>query len=313
MLDDIEIGSDFLERLLFALAIALVIFAIVQVIRRLVRRYVDDPERRFRITRMVGRLGTLLAVLLFIGALFETTRNLIAVLTIVGAGLAIALRETLMSVFGWSYIAARAPFKAGDRIEINGIRGDVIDVRLLHTTLMEIGGWVDADQSTGRLVHVPNSMVFLHGVYNYTRGFHYIWNEIALVVTFRSDWQAAHDIMLDLASESAAEVEQEVREEIKEMAQEYLVFYKILTPFVYVRLVENGIRLTLRYLCEARKRRSTEHALTLRILTAFKAHGGIEPAYPALNVTRHETPPFGPLPGPEDRLHPSKKTGWNPL
>jgi len=291
-----ELGSEFMGRLLLAFTIAFIIFILVQVIRRLVRRYVDEPERQFRITRTVGRMGGVLAAVFFLGALFETTGNLITVLTVVGAGLAIAMRETLMSFFGWTYIAIRSPYRAGDRIEVNGIRGDVIDVSLLHTTMMEIGGWVDADQSTGRLVHIPNSVVFLHGIYNYTRGFRYIWNEITVTVTFRSDWQAARSIMLSLANESAVIVEQQVREEIKKMAQEYLIYYNILTPFVYVHIVENGVRLTLRYLCEARKRRGTAHALTLVMLEQFKAHGHIEIAYPQLGVTQYEAAPFGPLP-----------------
>ena len=132
-------------------------------------------------------------------------------------------------------------------------------------------------------------------------------------MTFRSDWQAAQEIMLDLAGESAAIVEQQVRKEIKKMAQEYLIFYNILTPFVYVQIVENGIRLTLRYLCEARKRRGTEHALTISMLAVFKEHGGIELAYPALGIARHEGPQFGLPPGHEHNPHPSQKPDWNPF
>ena len=299
MLDRLNLeGGELLERLLVALAIIVVFITVVQLSKRLVRRYVEDPERQFRASKLIGRIGGLLGLILVVGALFDNTGDLLTVFTVVGAGLAIAMRETLMSLFGWSYIAFRTPFRTGDRIEINGIRGDVIDVRLIHTILMEIGGWVDADQSTGRLVHVPNSAIFLHGVYNYTQAFHYIWNEIVLTVTFRSDWQAAHDIMLKIANTSAARVEQEVREEIKEMSQEYLIYYSILTPFVYMRVVDNGVRLTLRYLCEARKRRGTEHALTMTILQQFKEHGPIEMAYPQLGITRYDPPVLGPMPPP---------------
>ena len=317
MLDGLNLEiPDLLLRLLEALVVVVVIFIFVQVVKRLVRRYVEDPERQFRAGKYIGRTGGMLALLLVVGVVFGSVSQLITVLTIVGAGLAIAMRETLMSLFGWGYIVLRAPYRAGDRIEINGIQGDVIDVRLIHTILMEIGGWVEADQSTGRLVRIPNSAIFLHGVYNYTQAFHFIWNELYVTVTFRSDWKAAQDIMLDLAGESAAIVEQQVRKEIKEMAQEYLIFYNILTPFVYVRIVENGIRLTLRYLCEARKRRGTEHALTISMLDKFKEHGGIELAYPALSVSRYDSPQFGPPPdtsGNAQGLHPSKKADWNPL
>lgn len=219
-----------------------------------------------------------------------------AILTVVGAGLAIALREALLSVAGWLRIVLLHPYQQGDRIEINGMRGDVIDIRVMRTTLMEIGGWVNADQSTGRLVHVPNAWIFLYPVYNYTQGFRFIWNELSVTVTFRSNWQAAREIMESLARESTAIIGRQVAEEIRQMSREFLVHYSILTPFVYVRIVENGIRLTLRYLCEVRKRRGTEHALTVSILEAFRQHGDIELAYPALQVALPNTPQFGPLP-----------------
>ena len=299
--EDFVVNDEIVQRLLVAFGLALLIFMTIQVIKRLVGRYVDDPERQFRISRLVARLGGVLILVLFIGALFDTTRDLFTLLTVVGAGLAIAMREALMSLFAWGYITVHAPYRPGDRIAVNGVRGDVIDVRIVHTILMEIGSWVDADQSTGRIVHVPNAWVFLHTVHNYTRGFHYIWNEIAVTLTFRSDWQAAREIMRSFAEESAAIVEQEARQEIKRMAREYLVFYSILTPFVYVRLMDNGVRLTLRYLCEARKRRGTEHAITVSMLDAFKKHGGIELAHPAVHVSPYESPQFGPIPtGPLD-------------
>ena len=295
-LSEISLENQIFQRLLVAFGLALLIFVLIQVVKRLVGRYVDDPERQFRLSRLAARLGGVVILVLFIGAVFDTTRDLFTLLTVVGAGLAIAMREALMSLFAWGYITVHNPYRPGDRIAVNGVQGDVIDVRIVHTILMEIGGWVQADQSTGRIVYVPNAWVFLHGVYNYTRGFRFIWNEITLTVTFRSDWQAAREIMLGFAEESAAIVEQQARKEIKQMAREYLLFYSILTPFVYVKIAENGVRLTLRYLCEVRKRRGTEHALTVSMLDAFQRHGSIELAYPAVQVSPYETPQFGPLP-----------------
>jgi len=288
--------NELIERLLVALAIVVVIAIVVAVIKRLIGRYVEDPERHFRASKLVGRIGGIIAAVFVIGALFDSTRDLLTVLTVVGAGLAIAMREALLSFFGWVYIAFRSPYTHGDRVEINGIHGDVVDIRLMHTILMEIRGWVDADQSTGRLVQIPNSHIFLHGAYNYTRGFHFIWNELSITVTFRSDWEAAREIMLSLAEESAAIVEQQARSEIQKMSREFLIYYNILTPFVYVRIVQNGVQLTLRYLCETRKRRGTEHALTISMLAAFEEQGGIELAYPATMATIHDTPQFGPMP-----------------
>jgi len=223
--------------------------------------------------------------------------DLVTILTVIGAGLAIAMREVLLNLAGWFYITLIGTYKQGDRIEVNGVHGDVIDIRLMRTSVMEIRGWVDADQSTGRITHLPNGWVLMHATFNYNRGFRFIWNELPLTVTFGSDWEAARDIMLDLAAESADLVEQQAAEEIRQMSREFLVHYSILTPFVYVRVVENGVRLTLRYLCDVRKRRGTEHALTVSILSAFKDAGCVEFAYPALRLSKADAGQFEPPSG----------------
>jgi small-conductance mechanosensitive channel len=221
---------------------------------------------------------------------------LLAVLTVIGAGLAIAMREALLSVAGWARLALISEYKIGERIEVNQVRGDVIDIRVLRTTLMEIGGWVAGDQSTGRIVHIPNSWLFQFGVYNYTRGFKYIWNEMSFTVTYRSDWRAAREFMEEFAEESSGIVSQDAEKQIRKMSSEFLIHYGILTPFVYVSTDANGVKLTLRYLCEAQKRRGTQHAFTVLLLDAFRSHPNIELAYPVTSVSLPDTVQFGPVP-----------------
>lgn len=227
--------------------------------------------------------------------------DLLTLITVIGAGLAIALREVLLSIGGWARISLMASFRAGDRIEINGVRGDVIDIRVLRTTLMEIGGWVDADQSTGRIVHFPNSWIFQYALFNYTRSFKFIWNEIPFTLTYRSNWRAARDIIMGYAEESATIVEQQARKEIQQISQEFLIHYSILTPFVYVRIVPDGVQLTLRYLCEARKRRGSEHAMNVVVLDAFKDHPEIEMAQSTIMLRPPNDPQFKGLPVDEGR------------
>lgn len=292
--------SELLRQLLEVVVVLVLLFLLVQVTRRLVLRYIEEPERRYRASKIIGRTGGLLGLLFVVGIFFDRSDDLVTVLTVIGAGLAISMRETLLSLAGWFYISFRVPYRQGDRIEANGIKGDVIDIRLMHTTLMEIGGWVKNEQSTGRIVHFPNSYVFQYGVYNYTRGFNFIWNEISFTITFRSDWQAARELLLSLAEESASVIEQQAKREIRQMSREFLVHYSILTPFVYVQVSPSGVVLTLRYLCEVRKRRGTEHALTTTFLLKLAEHGGIELAYPMAGVTHFELPQFGPIPPPGD-------------
>ena len=284
-------------------------FVLSRILQRLVPKYVAEPERRYRTSKVIGRSVAVVAALAILVLWSIGEADIITLLTVIGAGLAIALREILLSFVGWINIVMRSPFKQGDRIEVNGVQGDVIDIRLFHSTLMEIGGWVNADQSTGRIVHIPNAWLYQFATYNYTRGFGFVWNEIPFTVTFRSDWRAAREIMLELASETADIVEHQVKREMRRIAHEYLIHYSILTPFVYVKVIENGVHLSLRYLTEVRKRRGTEHALTMGILDAFREHGQIELAYATNSLAMYDSPQFGPLAGTQGSRTPP--TGIN--
>jgi small-conductance mechanosensitive channel len=290
-----ELGNELLMRLLLIAALIGALVVLVRLAQRFASRsQASDPSRVYHAKKVIRRVGITVGVVSTIALLSPDVRGLVTLLTVVGAGLAIALREALLSVAGWIRLSMLAPYKIGDRIEIGEVRGDVIDIRVMRTSLMEIGGWVQADQSTGRIVHIPNSWVFEHAVFNYSRGFRFIWNELPIIVTFRSDWRAAADIMQGFAEESAAIIEQQAAEEIRTMSSEFLIHYGILTPFVYTEMAENGVRLTLRYLCEARKRRGTAHALTISILDAFRENGNIEFSYPTLAVAKLEGRLFGP-------------------
>ena len=290
---DLDLTQNEVWDVLLTFGVLLAVYLIVRLTQRATLRFINEPERRYRTSKFIGRIGIIISLLAIILIWTPGWRNLIAVLSLVGAGLAIALREGLLSIAGRLNIALRPPYEQGDRIEVNGLIGDVIDIRLIHTSLMEVGGWVDADQSTGRIVHIPNSWVLQYAFYNYTQGFGFIWNEISVTVTFRSDWEAAREIMLSLAQESAAIVEQQAAKQIRRMSREFLIHYSILTPFVYVHIVRDGVRLNLRYLCDVRKRRGTDHALSVSMLKAFKEHGGIELAYDMHGVKELKTPQFG--------------------
>lgn len=286
------------QRILLTVLALVGTYIVVRALQRTTLRFIDEPHRRYRTSKLIGRVGFIVGLALIMLVWGPAPGGVVTILSVVGAGLAIANREAILSLAGRVNIALRAPYVQGDRIEINGIIGDVIDIRLIHTSLMEVGGWVHADQSTGRIVHIPHSWVFQFGVYNYTQGFNFIWNELSVTLTTRSDWEAARDIMLNLAQETAAIVEQQAAKQIRRMSREYLVHYSILTPFVYVKIENNGVRLSLRYLCEVRKRRGTEHALSVSLLREFRNHGNIELVDDAVSSNESGGNGAGPLPRP---------------
>lgn len=281
-----ELGNELLMRLLLIVGVIVVLLIVVRLLTRILAGMIQDPTKAYLASRAVRRTAAVLGLVVCLVILSPDSSGLVTVLTVIGAGLAISLRESLLSVAGWLRLVTMNDYRVGERIEIGGVHGDVIDIRLLRTTLMETRAWVQADQSSGRITHVPNAWVWLHSVHNYNRGFNFIWNELSFTVTFQSDWQAAQNILLDFAEESAAIVEQQAAAEILQMSREFLIHYGILTPFVYVSVKPDGVQLTLRYLCEVRKRRGTEHALTISVLDAFEKHGNIQFAHPSIDIRR---------------------------
>ncbi|MGC9529324.1 MAG: hypothetical protein ACP5G2_01710 [Candidatus Bipolaricaulaceae bacterium] len=164
------------------------------------------------------------------------------------------------------------------------LTGDVIDLGVFSFAVLEMGGWVDADQSTGRIVHVPCGKVFTEHVCNFTQGFDYIWNEVAVVITFESNWKKAKEILLDIARRRAEHVSADAAHWIRETSRRFLIRYGALTPTVYTRIADNGVRLNVRYLCAPRKRRDTEQEICEEVLVAFAREPDIDFAYPTWRV-----------------------------
>lgn len=211
---------------------------------------------------------------------YEGFQSIATFLGLLSAGLAIALKDLLVNLAGWIFIMWRRPFEVGDRIQIGNLVGDVIDLRIFQFTLMEIGGWVDADQSTGRVVHIPNGKVFTEAQANYHKGFQYIWNEIPVLITFESNWKKAKGILQKVGIKHAEHLSASAEQRIKEASRKFMIFYSKLTPTVYTSVKESGVLLTIRYLCEPRRRRDSEEAIWEEILEKFAHCPDIDFAYP---------------------------------
>jgi small-conductance mechanosensitive channel len=145
---------------------------------------------------------------------------------------------------------------------------------------MEVGNWVDADQSTGRVIHIPNGLLFTQVMANYSQGFYYIWNEIAVLVTFESDWKNAKAILERVAHDRGAKLSDAAEQNIREASKKFMIFYNHLTPVVYTSVKDSGVMLTMRYLCEPRRRRGSEQDMWEDILEEFAAVPNIDFAYP---------------------------------
>ena len=282
--DTIGLPTEVAGQILWTLIVVLVGLGANKVLIALINRHADDASKQY--SRRKGTsylLGFIIFVLIF-WIWIGLRGGLVTYLGILSAGLAIALQDPLTNFAGWLFLIVRRPFVVGDRIEIGEIAGDVIDIRLFQFSLIEIGKWVDADQSTGRIVHAPNGLVFRTPVANYTQGFNFIWNELPVMVTFESDWRKAKTILQRIADEHNPMQSEEAQEQVKQVSGRYLVYYTHLTPIVWTRVADSGVVLTVRYLCDPRQRRSTEMDIWEEILDAFARNEEIDFAYPSQRV-----------------------------
>ncbi|NQT92874.1 MAG: mechanosensitive ion channel family protein [Lentisphaerae bacterium] len=245
-----------------------------------VRRKRDDLARSYFARRYVNYgYGILLAIALA-AVWVESFRSLATFAGLLTAGIAIAMHETISNVAGWLFILSRRPFKLGDRIQIGDLIGDVIDVRVFQFSVIEIGNWVDAEQSTGRIVHVPNGKVLREPLANYETGFEYLWNEIPVLVTFESDWKKTKGLLLEIVQRKAGELSEGIQQQIKLAAMQYLIYFKNLTPIVYTSVRDSGVLLTIRYIVKPRERRGSENDIWEAILEEFAKCDDIQLAYP---------------------------------
>jgi small-conductance mechanosensitive channel len=277
---DARLRSQLLASVILVVGVVLLWTAIVHGITR----RVDDATVWYQARKAASYTVAILTVVgllwIWVGAL----RQLGTFLGLLSAGVAIALSDLLKNIAGWLYILVRRPFRVDDRIEIDGVRGDVIDVRMFRTTLLEIGNWVDADQSTGRIVHVPNGKVLSSEVFNATEGFGYLWHELPVLITFESDWKRAEELFLEILISVGGHTTEEAAIRIRRAARSYKIRYTHLTPTVYLTVRDSGVLLTGRLLVDTRRRRAVEQQIWRALLDTVAAEPSVELAYPTMRL-----------------------------
>lgn len=283
------LSLEVLWRITASLTVLLLLAVARWIVLLVVRSRTEDVRTRYRWRKTATYVVVTLGIFIIGRLWFQGFQSLATFLGLLSAGLAIALQDLVRSFAGWMFILWRQPFGLGDRIQIGEARGDVIDIRLFRFSLMEIGNWVHADQSTGRVVHIPNGRVFTETLANYSKGFQYIWEEIPVLVTFESDWEKAKRILSDIAKSHTEHLSGPAQENVRKASRQFMIFYEKLTPIVYTSVADCGVLLTLRFLCEPRRRRGTVEAVWEAILRAFADCPDIDFAYPTTRFFDNRT------------------------
>ena len=265
--------------------VAIIITVILsRLLKSIIYKTMEDSKKYYAIKQKINYIASFIILLFIIFIWMDSGANLTTYIGLLSAGIAIALKEIFTNIAGWLFISFSKPFDVGHRISIGNQKGDVIDKRLFQFSLMEVSAKEDGEQSTGRIIDVPNSYVFSYPMTNYTKGFEFIWNEIKVLLTFESDWKLAKKLLLDIANKDTAITTEKAIKQIKNATKKYLIQYSKLTPIVYTDVKDSGIQLTIRYLCEPKRRRITINKMWEDILTMVSENNNIKLAYPTMRI-----------------------------
>lgn len=286
------------QNIVFSLLVVALLLVTHQLTARVLARRVADPARLYHLKHVAGYLAATVG-LVWVGWIWFHTglAPLAEFLALIGAGLIIALHDTIANLTGWIFIVWRRPFQVGDRVEIDGRIGDVVDLRLFQFSIVEVGGErVGGEQSTGRILHIPNGKVMREILSNYEIAFPYIWDEVPIQVTFESNWREAKAILTRVCDKLAKPHAEEAAKKTKEATRRYLLHTGTLTPIVYCSIGDSGVKLALRYVVPPRARRNLQQEICEEILTEFGHRSDIDFAYPTLRYYHRglEDPAAGP-------------------
>lgn len=275
--------ENFVEKWLFDPTVGKFVAAaigvlIVMVISRIAKRslsgVIKDTETRYRTRKFITLLSYLLIVFVIANVYSNRLGNLTVAFGVAGAGIAFALQEVIASIAGWFAVSFAGFYKIGDRVQLGGIKGDVIDISILRTTLMEVGEWVKGDLYSGRIVRIANSFVFKEAVFNYSGDFPFLWDEIVVPIKYGSDRKLVKQILENVAKEVVGDYEQQAREAWRKMVANYMVEEATVRPGVTLIANDNWLEYTVRYVVDFKRRRITKDQLFTRILEEIDATEG---------------------------------------
>lgn len=274
-----DLSTQFVERMLVTVVLIFALWLLKKLVLKLVRKKTTNERTVFLWTKYSYYTFFLISLIIVIDLWFEGISNLFTLIGLLAAGIAFALREPIINLFGWVYIVWRGPIKIGDRIEIDDQVGDVIEITPFHFDMLEIRNWVDGDLYTGRLISIPNAKVFNYSNINSSSGYKSIWNELKVRITFESDWKMAKEMLIESAKSNSNYQDTQATYDAYKTLRAYMIHNVEFEPVVFTKIVENGVELRARYFCSIYNRTASEAKIYEEILEKYNASDNIKFAY----------------------------------
>ncbi|TAH41474.1 MAG: mechanosensitive ion channel family protein [Bacteroidetes bacterium] len=251
-----------------------VIWILVKALQKNLFSKIKDTDNRYRSKKLSSYIGYVFTIILITVVYSDKLGGFTVALGVAGAGIAFALQEVITSFAGWLAIMFGGFYKTGDRVQLGGIKGDVMDIGVLRTTVMETGQWVDGDLYNGRIVLVANSFVFKEPVFNYSGDFPFLWDEIKLPIQYGSNYEKAKEIILAVGKDVAGDLTEQSRLKWIALQRKFRLEDAQTEPMVSIIANDNWVEFTLRYVVSYKKRRATKTELFTRLLTKIEATNG---------------------------------------
>lgn len=264
--------------LIIKIIIAIIGIIIISVIKRIVSKtlpkMVHEDDTKYRIRKMITFSGFVIQVILLSIIFKDRLGGITVAFGVAGAGVAFALQEVIASTAGWVALSFGDFYHIGNRVQLGGIKGDVIDIGVLRTTIMECGEWVKGDLYTGRVVRVANSFVFKEPVFNYSGDFPFLWDEIIVPVKYGCDHKYSKQTLERISNELLLEYAEDAQKSWHKMKRKFLLEEQTTKPMITLVANDNWMEFTIRYVVDFKKRRTTKDMLFMRILDEIEISNG---------------------------------------
>lgn len=261
-------------RIVALLVGTIIIWLVVKFIQKKLVLKISDNQNRYRAGKIGSFAGYLLTFILILIIFSSKLSGLSTAFGVAGAGVAFALQEVIASFAGWLAIMFGSFFRTGDRVQLGGIKGDVMDIGVLRTTIMEVGEWVDGDLYNGRIVMIANSYVFKEPVFNYSGDFPFLWDEIKIPIQYGSDYELTTRILKEVGKEIVGDLSDESHANWRHLQRTYRLEDAQTEPMVSVIANDNWVEFTLRYVVPFKRRRATKTDLFMSILKRLENTNG---------------------------------------
>jgi small-conductance mechanosensitive channel len=248
-------------------------------------RKIKDKMVRYSLNKVITILSAVVAIAIILHIWFPDTQSLVVAVGVISAGVVIALQDVFRNFAGGILIMTGNLYRVGDRIEIGGETGDVMDIGIMNTTMMELRGWIDSDQATGRITSIPNGKVITTQVHNYTKDHSFLWDEIMIPITYASNWKKAKEVMLEIVTRETVEIVKEAEAEIEKIGETYYLPRRMVEPAVYLTPTDNWITFHVRYVTRVKERRAFRTRISEMILEKVQDYPDISISSTTTTVT----------------------------